>query len=275
MRSGRWIGLPLVVAIMCVVGCAGPGSVRLSHDQSSRPRPKHYECKQAPGPIVVDGKPDDEAWRAASWSDAFVDIRGAGFPTPRYATRMKMLWDRRYLYVLAELVEPHVTATLTKRDDIVFHDNDFEVFLDPDGDAQDYFEIEVNALNTIFDLFLVRTYLDGGPADHDWNVLGLRSAVHVDGTLNDPSDVDRGWSVEFAIPWSALAPQAGVPLPPNPGDTWRMNFSRVEWQYRIIGGHYEKVPNTSEDNWVWSPQGEINMHLPHRWGYVTFVADEQ
>ena len=25
-----------------------------------------------------------------------------------------------------------------------------------------------------------------------------------------------------------------------------------------------------EANWVWSPQGAVNMHMPERWGYVQF-----
>ena len=25
-----------------------------------------------------------------------------------------------------------------------------------------------------------------------------------------------------------------------------------------------------ENNWVWSPQGAIDMHMPERWGYVQF-----
>jgi hypothetical protein len=49
-----------------------------------------------------------------------------------------------------------------------------------------------------------------------------------------------------------------------------MNFSRVEWQLRVRDGRYEKVPDTKEDNWVWSPQGVINMHIPEKWGTVRF-----
>jgi hypothetical protein len=94
--------------------------------------------------------------------------------------------------------------------------------------------------------------------------------VHVDGTLNDPSDSDRSWSVELAIPWTTLGEAAHRPAPPRVGDTWRMNFSRVEWQTRVVDGRYQKVPATPEDNWVWSPQGVINMHLPQRWGFVKF-----
>ena len=99
----------------------------------------------------------------------------------------------------------------------------------------------------------------------------------VDGTVNDPSDLDRGWSVEIAIPFAAIAECAGRECPPQPGDTWRVNFSRVEWQAKAAGAGYEKLvdPETGqvlpENNWVWSPQGLIAMHYPEMWGFVTFV----
>jgi len=51
-----------------------------------------------------------------------------------------------------------------------------------------------------------------------------------------------------------------------------VNFSRVEWQVETTGGRYEKVAGRKEDNWVWSPQGEVNMHIPDRWGYVRFAG---
>ncbi|MBT8484058.1 MAG: carbohydrate-binding family 9-like protein [Phycisphaerales bacterium] len=236
--------------------------------------PKRYTCVKITAPVAVDGRMDDAAWNAAAWTDWFVDIEGDVKPRPRFQTRAKMLWDDTYFYVAAWMEEPHVWGSLTEHDQIVFHDNDFEVFIDPDGDTAQYYEIEVNALNTIFDLFLHKRYLDGGPADHDWNAEGLRTAIYVDGTLNDPSDVDRFWSVEMAIPWATLAPFANRPSPPHAGDTWRVNFSRVQWQHVIREGRYRKRPDTKEDNWVWSPQGKINMHLPRHWGYVTFAGPE-
>jgi hypothetical protein len=95
--------------------------------------------------------------------------------------------------------------------------------------------------------------------------------VWIDGTINDPTDRDHGWSVELAIPWVVLAEFAGKPSPPKPDDIWRVNFSRVEWQVEIVDGRYKKTPDTPEDNWVWSPQFAINMHLPQHWGYVHFV----
>jgi hypothetical protein len=159
---------------------------------------------------------------------------------------------------------------LTRHDSVIFHDNDFEVFLDHDGDSHLYAELEVNALNTTWDLLLTRPYKDGGKAINAWEVPGLRTAVHVRGTLNDPRDTDRGWSVEIAWPWKSLAELSDTPAPPRDGDQWRINFSRVQWRHRVVGGKYQKVPGQAEDNWVWSPQGVIDMHRPERWGVLQF-----
>jgi hypothetical protein len=181
-----------------------------------------------------------------------------------------MLWDDQFFYVGAYLEEPHVWGTLTDHDAVIFQDNDFEVFIDPDGDNHEYAEFEINALNTTWDLLLTRPYRDGGLAVNGWEIRGMKHAVRVDGTLNDPRDTDRGWTVELAFPWKALKELARRPAPPGDGDQWRVNFSRVEWQHEVVGGKYRKVKGKREDNWVWSPQGVIDMHRPETWGYVQF-----
>jgi hypothetical protein len=180
-----------------------------------------------------------------------------------------MLWDDDFLYIGAELREPHVWATLTAHDSVIFRDNDFEVFLNPSGDGLNYFEFEMNALNTGWDLFLPKPYKKKGAADNSWEIPGLLTAVHVDGTLNDPRDRDRRWTVEIAFPWAAFSSRAPVRCP-LPGDAWRVNFSRVEWPVEIRDGRYVKVPGMKEDNWVWSPQGVVDMHMPEKWGIVRF-----
>lgn len=236
------------------------------------PHPRGYVAHQPqPGTAIrIDGRLDETAWNGAAWTESFLDIEGHRKPLPRFQTRAKMLWDSRYLYIAAELEEPHVWGTLTQRDSVIFHDNDFEVFLDPDGDNHQYFEIEINALNTVWDLFLPKPYKDRGKADNSWDIDGLLTAVHVDGSLNDPSDRDRGWTVEMAIPWRAFRGRTSAALPPRDGEVWRINFSRVQWRHRIVGGRYEKIPGLREDNWVWSPQFVIDMHRPERWGYLQF-----
>ncbi|MFQ6045442.1 MAG: carbohydrate-binding family 9-like protein, partial [Gemmatimonadales bacterium] len=161
---------------------------------------------------------------------------------------------------------------------VIYHDNDFEVFIDPNGDTHAYYELEINALGTVWDLFLVKPYRDGGPPIDSWDIEALRAAVHLNGTLNDPSDRDIGWIVEMAIPWESLAEAAGTPVPPADGDLWRLNLSRVEWPLEVRDGVYAKAAGSTtgesvEDNWVWSPQGLVNMHYPEMWGFVLFSSE--
>jgi hypothetical protein len=242
--------------------------VSLSAAPEPAPHPKGYVCHRAATPVTIDGKLDE--WAAAAWSEPFVDIEGDKKPRPRHRTRVKMLWDDAALYIAAELEEPHIWATLKDHDAIIFHDNDFEVFLDPDGDSHLYGELELNALNTTWDLLLSKPYKDGGRAINAWEITGLKTAVHVNGTLNDPSDTDRGWTVEIRWPWAGLKELTRSPVPPKDGDQWRVNFSRVQWDTEVVGGKYEKVKGRKEHNWVWSPQGVIDMHRPERWGYLQF-----
>jgi hypothetical protein len=227
---------------------------------------------------VIDGRLDEPSWAAADWTEPFVDIKGtADAAVPRFRTRAKMLWDGECLYIGAMLEEPHVWATITERNAVIFNDNDFEVFLDPDGDGHRYFEFEMNALNTVWNLFLDRPYKHQGTA-RVREIAGQQSGVWVAGTLNDPCDVDQYWTVEIAIPFSGVSEYAGCRCPPLDGDQWRIDFSRVEWHHQVKDGHTVRVPppgselkeGQREDNWVWSPQGVINMHRPETWGYVQF-----
>lgn len=241
--------------------------------------PNRYLCKKASEPLELDGRLDKPFWAQAPWTEDFVDIEGDLQPNPTKQTRVKMLWDDEYFYFGAELIEDEIWATLTERESVIFHDNDFEIFIDPDGDSHNYYEFEVNALNTVWDLLLVKPYRDGGPCVNGWDIRGMKTAVHIDGKLNDPSAMkeNRKWSVEVAMPWTILKECAKEGRPPKLGEFWRVNFSRVQWQVEVEDGKYVKKidPETgqafAEDNWVWSPMGLINMHYPELWGYVFFA----
>ncbi len=278
--------LALALLLLVVSGCcagsldvaSGEGFAQKSFPLPQVPfAPRHYICQRTAEPLAIDGRLDEAAWQLAPWTANFVDIEGDLKPAPRLRTRARMLWDDQYFYVAAHLEEPHVFATLTERDCVIFQDNDFEVFIDPDGDTHEYYELELNALNTQWDLMLVKPYRDDGAALNAWDIQGLKTAVHVDGTLNDPGDQDRAWTVEIAFPWAVLAQAAHRPTPPRDGDQWRVNFSRVEWRTKIVDGGYVKEidPATDkpfpENNWIWSAQGLIAMHYPEMWGIVQFA----
>jgi hypothetical protein len=233
-------------------------------------QPKAYVCPRTIVTPRLDGGLDESVWGHAPWIAPFVDIEGDLRPEPSFETRMRMLWDGDALYIGAQLEEPHVWGTIMEHDAVIYQDNDFEVFLDPSGRGHHYVELEVNPLNTTWDLLLTHPYRAGGMPISGWEFEGLRTAVHVEGTLNDPADMDTGWSVEIAIPWKSLRDVSGVECPPRNGDQWRINFSRVEWRHEIVDGTYRKTPNLPEFNWVWSPQYAIDMHRPEWWGIVQF-----
>jgi len=242
--------------------------------------PLHYICYKTSGEMNVDGKSNEADWNKAEWTSDFVDIEGSIGPTPRFRTRAKMLWDEDYLYVAAEVDEPDIWGNLKNRDDIIFYDNDFEIFIDPDGDTHDYSEYEMNALNTVWDLMLIQPYRDINNAPvNGWDIKGLKSGVAIYGTLNKPGDVDSCWTVEVAFPWKAIKEITIGDAPPKNMDQWRINFSRVEWKTEVVDGKYRKQinPETNksypEDNWVWSPQGIVNMHYPEMWGFLQFTDE--
>jgi len=238
--------------------------------------PKTYVAIKSEEAFVIDGKPNENSWKEAKWSEMFIDIEGV--EKPKYDTRVKMTWDNQNLYFFAELKEPHVWGNLIRRDTIIFYNNDFEIFIDPDGDTHNYYEFEINALNTIWDLFLSKPYRNQGKILGEWDFKGLKSAIHVNGSLNDSSDTDIGWSIEIAVPWSFTAhPGEKTKIPVN--QYWRINFSRVNWDFDLTNGRYSRKKNkngsfSSEYNWVWSQQGVVNMHEPEKWGYVYFSCQD-
>lgn len=236
--------------------------------------PRSYVVPHTDQTLTPDGSLQESDWQKAPWTTDFVDIEGAAKPRPTWQTRVKMLWNDSTLFIAATLQEPQLWATQTRHDDIIFKDNDFEVFINPGNNTHQYFEIEFNALNQTFDLFLPKPYRNQGDALVSWYPEGLRSGVQLIGTLNQPQDIDQGWTVEMAIPLKSL--RMGYPWQvPAEGILWRINFSRVEWDTDVSGGNISKRKNVGgrelpEHNWVWSPQGVIDMHYPERWGYLQF-----
>ena len=199
-----------------------------------------YTCYRTREPLTLDGHLTEAAWQQAPKSPRFVDMV-TGAPA-HFDTRAAALWDDQNLYLGFWVDEPFVEAQLTERDSLIFMENDVEVFIDG-GDC--YYEFEINARNTIYEVFFIwqDAYRRGGQFDvpefdllqrravsfggnydrsgwhfwkgtHprgvrwaflDWDFPGLQSAVQIDGKLNDRSFVSKGWSVELAWPSSRRA----------------------------------------------------------------------
>jgi hypothetical protein len=258
----------------------------------------HINARRTPGPIVIDGDLDKPAWREAERSSRFVDMV-SGEPA-LYDTRVACLWDDERFYVAYWVEEPQVRATLTVRDSFVWNDNDVELFVAGDDC---YYELELNALNTVYEAFFVwqdalgrgsrfeRAGLDplardvdmlGGFQDAsrwgrhprgrrfaflDFDLAGLQTAVRVDGRINDPGTIDRGWTAELSLPWRSLAFLfAGRTLPPREGDTLRCDFSRFE-ALRVHGRALPENPGSSLN-----PHGVYDSHIPESFSVVHFTS---
>jgi len=239
--------------------------------------PKKYKAARTFEKMAIDGLASEKSWSTVPFSEDFIDIEG--IKKPKFETRFKMLWDEKFLYIFAVLEEPHIWGNLKQRDTVIFYNNDFEVFISPSGKTQNYAEIEVNALNTVWDLLLDKPYRDGGKANNQWNLDNLKSAVSYNGTINNATDIDKSWNVEMAIPLDALMDLKDKPRNlPKEGELWRINFSRVQWDYNVKNEKYYKARKKDgtlkpEYNWVWSNQKVINMHEPEKWGILQFTEN--
>ncbi|SKB29559.1 carbohydrate-binding family 9-like protein [Daejeonella lutea] len=249
------------------------GQSLLTGYESLFTKPKSYTLYQAEAPLKIDGEITEKSWTETPWTDYFIDIEGDTKPVPVYKTRVKMLWDEKYLYIATQMEEPHLWANKQAPADNIFRDNVFKIFIDPNNDMNDDFEIQINPNNLMLFLIMNKPYRDGGSPLTGWTPIGLQSAVKLNGTLNNSADKDSEWTAEIAIPFAALTF--------NPKDArrntgLRINFMRTGWDFTVQNNVYTKALDAAGKPMpphyaVWSSQGLINMHLPERWGYATFA----
>lgn len=248
---------------MSLLSCSQPKQTEqreIDYDAPVVFNPPAYVCYKAPAAITIDGVLSPEEWDLLSWTSDFVDIAGGDQPKPFLQTNVKMTYDDNGLYLAALLEESHIWADMTEHDSPLFLNNNFEFFLDMTNDTHNYVEYEVNALGAEWDLFLTKPYRDKGIAFNNWEFMGMQSAVHIDGTLNNPEDTDQSWSVEIFLPWKTIYQLVPGKNKPEEGDQFRANFSRAEWNTGTQDG--------KECFWAWAPGNVKNIHMPEFWGFI-------
>lgn len=260
--------------------------------------PGRYDATYVPEPLAQDGRALTAQWSQAPRTPRFVDM-ATGTPAP-LDTTAAVLWDENALHIAFWAAEPHLVATLTERDALLFFENDLEIFIDG-GDA--YYELEFNARGTIYEVFFIwrdayvkgsrwdvprfdvhnpRVHSFGGDYDRgtkafwtgnhprgtrwaflDYDMPGVKVKVAVDGTLNDPTDIDRGWTAEVTIPWASLVDLAnGRSLPPRDGEIWGIFLGRFQQLAARVGN--------AAGGWAAHPFGVADTHVPECFTQVTF-----
>lgn len=218
--------------------------------------------------IVIDGKLDDPAWKEAAFTGPFVEV-GTGRPNRSFPVdgSAKLAWDDENLYVAFEVKDKDVRGGFDPKavDPHLWTRDTVEIMLDPDGDGDnaDYYEIQINPQNLVFDTQYdsynkPKTEPDGPFGHQDWSA-GLKSAVVVHGTIDKSDDEDEGYTVEAAIPWASFT--KAKQSPPKPGDSWRMNFyamqnnSGVAWSPILGKGNFHRASRFGRI--VWAEAGEV------------------
>ncbi len=264
----------------------------------------HITCSRLPGTaegrgFSIDGNLEKYPWSQVERSAPFVDMV-TGAPA-LLETRCAAVWDEDALYIAFWVSEPDIQAQMTERDSSIYLENDVEVFI---GGQDCYYEFQVNALGTVYEVFYIwqEAYKKGGRFDvaefnllsrnvdvlggfqdatryekhprgkrwafMDWDFPGMQSAVKLDGTLNDSSDIDKGWTVEIAFPRQGLETLWGpgsVPL--KEGNTFRIDFSRFE--KLSYNGHRPAF----HPGWSLNPHDVYDSHIPGSFSYVHLTGE--
>jgi len=245
----------LLLAVVSILVALAGGDSRASQ---AEPAARHYLVKRVTGPVIIDGKLEEADWAACE------PIRLAGYNEGvrvKQQTTARMLWDDSFLYISWHCEDTQIWSTLTVRDDTLYQQEVVEVFINPDGDREAYLELEVNPLGTLWDGFILRR--DSGLIGIlAWNSFKIRRGVNLDGTPNDPSDTDKSWSVELAVPLDELVTAANIP--PKSGDKWRLNLYRIDLPQRN-----KKLADYS----AWSPVSGESYHDPDRFGEIEFSSE--
>lgn len=178
-----------------------------------------YVVHRASSPLSIDGVLSEAVWDRAERAGPFA--RSLDGKPAFAATEARLLWDDENLYVGFQSEDAAIETPFFHDDEPLYTSNVVEIFLNPSGDLARYDEIELAPSNALFDASFTgrRQGMDLAWSSH------ARHAVHLDGTLNDARDVDRGWTAELAIPFAALTGMTKAR--PSPGDTWRFNLYRL------------------------------------------------
>jgi hypothetical protein len=160
-----------------------------------------YDCRHAGGPIVLDGKLDEPAWRRAQRIEHFRLYRPDGrYP---YTTVGRLTWDEQNLYVAFECADADVRSASSTHDDYLAAGDVVELYIKYGEEHEQYYEIVSAPNGTTLD---VRWPRRGAGDFRQWTSWesNMRSVVSVDGTPDMSDDRDGGYTVEIAIPWVAF-----------------------------------------------------------------------
>lgn len=211
---------------------------------------------------VKDDEKENDFLRPSSWLTAnFGKLRNwNGVGEVKHTTIFMTKWSNDSLYVIFINEDRNIWASYTNKGDPIYLEEVDEVFIDPSGNGKSYYEIEISPRNVTWEGYIV--YDEKPQLYPKWKPSNLKTRVNIFGKLHEKKNNEGGgkfWISELKIPFEELNVEKIVK--PNVGDTWKINFFRIE---RTPEGDYY---------YAWSPTytEEPNFHVPSKFGSLIFV----
>ncbi|WP_337965659.1 carbohydrate-binding family 9-like protein [uncultured Flavobacterium sp.] len=169
--------------------------------------------------LIIDGDLSD-------WKTPFLGpfvIHNSGEKATQ-STMVSLSWNEENLYIAYKSADSKIIGSAQKKDTQIFSTDDLvEIFIDPDGDGQNYVEIGVNAFSTNYDMLLkcISPLCGGWNTSMAFNITGMEAQSKI---------TPEGFTTEIKIPFSSLETiQNGNFSKPKTGTKWRGNTFRIDY----------------------------------------------
>jgi hypothetical protein len=172
-----------------------------------RPAP-HLTAVRVAAPPRIDGRLDDDAWRAAPGTDAFTQQVPFDGAPPSEHTILRVLYDDTAIYFGFECEQLHtpIVERLTRRD----RDSESDwvwVYVDSRNDQKSAFVFAVNVSGVLADGQIIDQTTFSFEWDENWEAKTARTPT--------------GWSAELRIPLGALRFDGSLPV-----QSWGLQATR-------------------------------------------------
>jgi hypothetical protein len=222
-----------------------------------------YKVSRASEPVIVDGKMNEASWANAEVQSFNYFYRGDK-PVERQDSKFRILWDDENLYLFYECQDTSLTARETNFDARPYLDDCAEFFCVPVADSlYMHFGFEVNITKAAYDYIVLWKYYNNRTIFiRGYNPV-YKVEVTYEGTINDESDRDRMWQMEFAIPFTAFNDFQFISRP----------RAGVRWAFQAVRQDRNFVDDRFRSTSTLFPIYDIrkDVHQPSRFGILEFT----
>lgn len=202
--------------------------------------------------IIIDG--DLSEWKSP-FSTPFV-IHNSGEKATQN-TFVLLSWNDENLYLAYRAADSQIIGMSRKKDAKIFETDDLvEVFIDPDGNGENYLEIGVNAFSAYYDLIVqcISPKCGGWKTSIAFDIEGLEAHSKI---------TPEGFCTEIKIPFSSLEKiKNGNFKTPKAGTKWKGNMFRID--YGNTTEYQALEPYKS---------GKFGFHHPEEFGVFEFIEE--